>query len=207
MECNCPPADALTEIPAQVCPTNLKQIQRLGFQRGGTNFDLAATTPTDIKLLADWQVLRSASDGTKIVVTPLISADPTITAGDAITTGGGDNSTLNGIEENEGTNPSPFSATFKSLAPATEKALKAIVCEPDLVVYFFLQGGRIAAKKIADGEFTGFAAQSPFVSDKTNLGFGTKDTNLLTFQLPAGWSEDLEIFDAADLDFNPLTQL
>lgn len=208
MECNCPPATSLTDIPSQDCPINLKQIQRFGFQRGGNSFDNdEATTPLDITALADWQVLRTATDSTKIVVTPLISADPSITAGDAITTGGGDNSTLNGVEEVEGTNPASATATFKGLAPAIEKALKALVCEADLIVYFFLQGGRIAAKKIDETEFTGFKAQSLFVSDRNNQGFATKDTNLLTFQLAAGWSEDLEIFDASDLDFNPLTQL
>jgi hypothetical protein len=40
---------------------------------------------------------------TKIVLTPMIGGDAVIQAGEAITTGG-DNSTLNGVEEVEGVN-------------------------------------------------------------------------------------------------------
>ena len=205
-ECSCPKATSLTEVPTQDCPIDLKQIQRYGFQRGGTSFNTGGTPASDIKLLADWQVYRTASDDTKIIVSPLIGADPVINAGDAITTGGGDNSTLNGVEENEGTNPSGASATFKSLSP--EKAMKSLICEPDLTVYLFLQGGRVVAKKItADAEYEGIPIQSFFFSDRNNDGFGTKDTFNMSFQLPAGWSEDIEILDAVDLDFNPLTDL
>lgn len=208
MDCNCPAPTALTEIPSQDCPINLKQIQRFAFQRGGNLFDTGGTPATDIKLLADWQALIAASDDTKIVVTPLIGADPTITAGDAITTGGGDNSTLNGIEEVEGTNPSVASAMFKSLSPEIEKAMKALMCEQKLTVYLFLEGGRIAAVEVtADAQYKGFQADSLFLSDRNNSGFASKDTHTMTFSLPSGWSEDLKVINADQLDFNPLTDL
>ena len=206
-ECSCPAPTSLTEIPDQDCPINLKQIQRYAFQRGGNSFDLAAVPPTDIKLLADWQAFQAALDSTKIVVSPLIGADPVITPGDAITNGGGDNTSLNGVEEVDGTNPSAASATFKSLSPEIEKAMKALMCELDLTVYFILQGGRIAAKNLGADKYSGFNAQSFFFGDRGNEGFATKDTNLMSFQLPAGWSEDLVILDAADLDFNPIIDL
>jgi len=207
MDCSCPRATALTEIPTQDCPIDLKQIQRYAFQRGGNLFDLTAALPTDIRLLADWQVLKGASDSTKIVITPSIGADPIITAGDSITNGGGDNSTLNGVEEVEGTNPSAASATFDSLSPEIEKAMKSLMCELDLTVYFLLQGGRIAAKKVDTDQYAGFIAQSFFFSDRNNEGFATKDTHTMTFQLPAGWSEDLVVFDADELDFHPIIDL
>ena len=72
----------------------LKQIQRLAFQRLGSQFDSASN---GILTLAAWQAFMTASDNTKIVVTPLIGADPVIEAGEAIKNGGGDNSTLNGV--------------------------------------------------------------------------------------------------------------
>lgn len=207
-ECSCPKATALTDVPTQDCPIDFSQIQRYGFQRGGNSFDTSAGTPTDITLLADWQTLRTAIDDTKIVVSPLIGADPIITPGDPISNGGGDNSTLNGVEEITGTNPSSASATFNSLSPEIEKAMKALICEPDLTVYLFLKGGKIVAKKIvADQQYSGLPIQSFFFGDRGNEGFGTKDTNFMSFQLPAGWSEDIEVFDAVDLDFNPLTDL
>lgn len=205
MDCNCPAPTSLTEIIAEVCGVDLKQIQRLAFQRVGDGFDTGATPATDILSLSAWQDKMTATDDTKIVVTPLIGADPTIEAGEPITTGGGDNSTLNGVEEVEGVNPSSFSCMFKSLSSKVEKALKALICERNLVVYLFLQGGRMAVVEItADTSYEGFPIQSIFVSDRNNSGFGTRDTVSLSFELSSGWSDDLVILKPT---FNPLTDL
>lgn len=203
MDCNCPTASALTEIVAQTCGVNLKQIQRLAFQRIGTQFTAATN---DIKTLSSWQALMSASDATKIVVTPLIGGDPIIEPGEANRNGGNDNTTLNGVEEVEGANPSKFSCIFKSLPSETEKSLKALRCEgQSLVVYLFLQGGKIAAKRITqDDLYEGFRIFAPFVSDRGNTGFGTKDTVSMDFTLEEGYSDDLEIITPS---FNPLTEL
>lgn len=202
--CNCPQSDSLLEIVAQACGVDLKQIQKLAFQRYQAT---APFTATSILLLATWQALMTAEDNTKIVVTPMLGGDPVIEAGEAITTGGGDNSTIDGIEEYEGTNPSQFSAVFKSLAPATEKQMKALICETDLTVYLFLQGGRIAVVRVPQSdpaEYKGFGAHSFFLSDRNNAGFGAKDNNNISFYLKDGWSEDLEIIKP---NFNPLTDL
>ena len=204
MDCNCPLPTALTTIPALDCGVNLKQIQRLAFQRLGNQFGTGAAPPNDITVLADWQTLIAAIDNTKIVVTPLIAGNPTIEAGAAITTGGGDNSTLNGVEEVEGVNPAPFSAEFKELTPAIELALKELTCEKSLTVYLFLEGGRIAAYEIDATNQRGFLLQSMFVSDRNNAGFATKDITNISWAFPSGWSENLVIVDPA---FNPLTDL
>lgn len=196
MECNCPQPEKLTEIPKDDCPFNLNQIQRISFQRAGTKFEDEA----NIKLLASWQAFATATDATKIVTTPLIGGDPVIEAGEPITTGGGDNSTLNGVEETEGTNPSTFSAVFKSISPKVEKALKTLMCEKNLTVYLHLQGGRT----VATDDFGGLPIQNVFISDRNNQGFGSKDTNVIRFSLPAGWSENIEIYVP---EFNPLTDL
>ena len=185
MDCNCPTPTSLTEIIAAACGVNLKQIQRLAFQRLGTQF-VSATS--DISTLASWQALMTATDGTKMVVTPLIGADPIIDAGEAIKNGGGDNSTLNGVEEIDGVNPAAFSCIYKSLPSETEKSMKALICEgQSLVVYFILQGGKIAAKQITvDDVYEGFRIYAPFVSDRSNAGFGTKDTVTMDFSIEEG---------------------
>lgn len=203
MDCMCPEPSALVTIVAEACGINLKQIQRIAFQRTQTEPSFTSVT---ILALATWQPLLVAVDDTKIVVTPLIGGDPIIEAGEAITTGGGDNSTLNGVTELEGVNPSAFSAVFKGLAPATEKAMKALMCEPRLTAYFFLQGGRIACVEITGtpAECVGFNVFSLFVSDRNNAGFGTKDTNTMSFSLEEGWSENLQVYKPS---FNPLTDL
>jgi hypothetical protein len=197
--CNCPPPTALTAIPEADCGLNIGQIQRIAFQRDGSPF-----TETEIITLAAWQGKTSAADATKIVVTPFIGANPIIEAGDAITNGGGDNSTLNGVEEVEGVNPSNFSADFKELSTSIEKAMKTLACEKNITVYFLLQGGKIAARKVSATVVKGFSAQSVFMSDRNNAGYGTKDTHSFRFSLPAGYSEELEIYTPT---FNPLTDL
>ena len=205
--CVCPKASNLTEISAFSCGVDLSQIQRLAFQRVGTNFDTAdAVTPSNINELADWQVFRTATDDTKIVVTPKIGGDPIIEAGDAITTGGGDNSTFNGVEENEGTNPAVFSCIFKSLPAQIERELQALSCESgELVVYFILKGNNIACVEVTAGAaYTGFEVLSMFVSDRNNAGFGTKDTHSMNFSMPAGYSNYLAKIKP---NFSPLTQL
>lgn len=204
MDCNCPAPTALTGIDNEQCGVDLKQIQRIAIQRLGFGFDPNnLTEPNDINELADWQEFQTAEDDSKIVITPLVSADPIIEAGEAITTGGGDNSTLNGVEENEGRNPSNFSCVFKSLSATVETQIKALECERSLRVFFILQGGRIAYANIADVA-KGFESQSFFLSDRNNAGFGTKDTFNFRFALKEGWSENLTIVKP---NFNPLTEL
>lgn len=203
MDCNCPAPTALTEIGLLTCGVDMNQIQRMAFQRIGTTFDGVTNDITD---LADWQAFMAAVDDTKIVVTPLIGGDPVIEAGEAITNGGGDNSTLNGVEEVTGINPSDFSCFFNSLPSSVEKAMKALICEPNLRVFFFLQGGKIACQEVTAPEYEGFLLSGqPFVSDRNNAGFGTKDTVNMSFSLAEGWSDDLAIIDG--LSWNPLTDL
>ena len=215
MNCNCPDSGILAEIPSSTCPFDLKQIQRLAFATQGKVIWDSATgggtgvgvpqSDSQLDTLADWQARLTAIDDTKIIVTPLIGGDPVITAGDAITEGGGDNTTLNGVELTTGVNPSKFTATFKSLEPAQEKALKKIMCK-SIEVYFFTEGGKIACKKIEGGELhKGFNVQSYFFSDRNNEGYGTKDKFTMSFSLKAGWSEDLVL--VVPNDFNPLYDL
>lgn len=205
-KCNCPNPTSLTTIPSNDCPINLKQIQKVGFQRQGYEFDASLVTPTSPSVQADWDVLIAAADDTKAVFSPLIGGDPIIEPGEAITEGGGDNSTLNGVEEVTGTNPASFSANFKEISPEQEAALKELICEKKLVVYFVNEDNNIIVKKIDDDKKTGFDIQSFFFGDRGNQGFGTKDINVMSFQLKAGWSEAIEIIEP-EPGFNPLVDL
>ena len=204
--CKCPKATVLSEIPTQDCDVDLEQLQKFGFQRGGYAFDLAGVPPTDITKKADWLALKVATDDTKVVFTPLIGGDPVITAGDAITSGGGDNSTLNGVEEVQGTNPSNFTGVFKSLSSEVKAKLQELECEKDLVVYPINQNGKIVARKIAEGIYGGFPISSFHISDRNNAGFGTKDTFNVKFTLPARWDNDLVLIDP-ETTFRPLQDL
>jgi len=201
LNCSCPAPTAIGDITAQTCGENLDQIQKIIFQRSGYEFD--GTIGKDITLLADWQTVTGAAGDTKAQITPFVYS-AAIAAGDAITNGGGDNSTLNGIAELVGANASSFTGIFKSLNAASITELVAYACENDLVAYFVTKNQKIVAKEVSTGVYTGLTIQSLFIGDKTNNGFGTKDENAISFFLPDGWSKDYAVTSPV---FNPITAL
>lgn len=199
--CDCPGPTVLSEIPSANCPFDIKQIQKVVFQRGGNKFEAET-----IKTLATWTPLLVAEDSTKIVTSPLIGGDPLITPGGAITEGGGDNSTLDGVEVVTGSNPSNFTCNFKSITPQQEKAIKALMCEKNLQVYFINEENKILANQEGlTGGHKGFPITSFYFGDRDNQGFGKQDMNSMRFSLKSGWSED--IVKVTPTDFSPLVDL
>jgi len=200
--CDCPNPTAIEDIPSLDCPFDIKQIQKIAFQRQGNQFD------TDgILVEATWTPLLTANDDTKIVSTPFIGGNPLVTPGGAITEGGGDNSTLNGEEDVTGSNPSLFTCDFKSISPEIEKALKSLICEKNLQVYFITEENKIIANQegLTTDSHKGFPISAYYFSDRDNRGFGTKDMHQMRFSLKAGWSE--EMVKVSPTDFSPLTLL
>lgn len=208
----CGESDIHEEIVESECAFDLKQLQKVAFAtRGKVLWDSASggglgdgfpQIDSQVNLLADWQARRTAVDNTKIIVTPLIGGDPIIEAGEEITEGGGDNTTLNGVEQNTGVNPSKFSTMFRSLTPEQERGLKKVKCRTS-EAYFFNEDGDIVCVKVPGTEnHRGFIMQSYFFSDRNNEGYGTNDKHTMRFSLPKGWSENLTIVKPAD--FNPL---
>lgn len=213
----CPLPTALSDIPSSTCPENLGQIQRYWFVRKGqVIWDIAnpannlPTTPDtpdlaglDITLAATWNLLFTAPNNFKVVKTPLIGGDSTLTAGTTITQGGGDNSTLNGETLVNGINPTDGSARFDSLTGAQIAAIRTLACEGNgLEVYLVSQEGKIWGKK--DGDlYTGFPCTNVVLGSMTNAGFGTRDNNTLTFQLDFDYDEYK--YAVTPADFNALT--
>ena len=207
-DCNCPLDGVLESIPSADCPFNIKQIQKLAFVVfNNGNFD--GTAGNDITLKADWDTRLTAVDSTKQVITPFVGGDITITAGEPITNGGGDNSTLGGITEVNGFNPSSFTARWDSLTPAQEEAFKKLNCydKIGLGVIFINQDGDLFVEELAANSYRNMKIETYAFGDKNNQGFGTKDFNTMTFQLQEGWSENLARIDASSLDFDALTDL
>ena len=203
LNCACPLPNAIGDITKQDCPENFGQIQKIIFQRAGFIFD--GTAGKDITLLADWQALKVAADDTKAAITPFVYS-PTITAGDSITNGGGDNSTLNGVSELVGVNASNFAGIFKGLNSTSISELVAYACENNLVAYFCNKNQDIicAETVLGSGEYTGIDIQELFIGDKTNNGLATKDENAIAFAIPDGWSKTVKVVKPA---FNPLSAL
>ena len=210
----CPLATSLTDIPSSACPENIGQIQRYWFVRKGVvvldtlapafaNSTPATMVGQDPTLLATWNILFSAADDSHVVLTPLIGGDSTITASAPTTFGGGDNSTLNGEQFVTAIPPSDASVRFDSLTAAQIAAFRKLTCEGNgLEVFLISQEGKIWGSQTGD-LFKGFDCTNVVLGSLTNNGFGTRDSNTMTFQLPFDWDETKAFLTPSD--FNALT--
>ena len=207
--CDCPLAASLPDVPLSDCPDSFGQIQKVLFQRlesaaGVKNgFD---NSEKQIIKKASWTALIEASDGTKVVPSPYITA-PTTEPGAARTYGGG-NETLGGIEITIGREPTPFTGTLLQENQATIKALKQMQCEGALGVYLVDENGEIGA--IADDpesptKYTPIPIYALFIGDKNLGGLEAPDSNAIEWKFMPNWSDNLVRVKATD--FNPLTDL
>ena len=212
MACNCPVATALTTITATTCPEELGQIQRAFFVRKGevvwdTATAGAANVPATITgdlvtVIAGWNILKIAADSTKVVFAPLFGGDITVSPSEAVTQGGGDNSTLNGQVLFVNFPDSSFSARYDQLGATQTADLKLLVCE-DLEVYFVNDSGDIIGDASTTGTFKGFDCTNVALASRNVAGFATRDSNVMTFQLDADWDTVFE--KQTPSDFNALT--
>lgn len=220
---SCPAAASLTSILQARCAEDFGQIQKVIFQRLwndtvhnacflGTGS--SASVPS-INTLSDMQALLAVTDSTKIVVSPYVES-PTVEAGDARTSGGG-NDSLNGIETLIGTNPTTFTAQIRSQKQSTIKQMKALMGESkahNLGVYLINENGQIAgidanAEYGAEGTSGDRIAPIPvelmFVGDKAIGGFEAPDSNTLSWSFKPNWSDNFMV--VKPVGYNPLTAL
>ncbi len=217
MACSCPKPTALTVIPSTTCPEELGQIQRFILVRAGfVRFDTVDPTsskqiPASIQgvgnlpsVLAPWTILLAETDDDKVIVTPLLGGDSTITPGDQITFGGGDNSTLNGEVYHVAFNPAQGAARFDSLTAEQTAAMKLLVCE-DLEIFLVNDDGDIIGERdtVDTDLFHGFKATNVNLGGRNVQGFGTRDSNTFAFQLADDWDTKFE--KVTPTDFNALT--
>ena len=215
MACNCPIPTALTVIPATTCPEELGQIQRfILVRKSGLRWDTSdpvagKSTPASIQpnlpsVSAGWTILKALSDSDKVIFTPLLGGDPSITAGEQNLFGGGSNETLNGQVYSLGFNPSDGTARFDSLTAAQTAAMKLLVCE-DLEIYFINDDGDIIGERdTVDADlWHGFSVTNVALGGRSVQGFASRDSNILTFQLDDDWDTKFE--KQTPTDFNALT--
>ena len=82
-------------------------------------------------------------------------------------------------------------------------AFRTLACEGNgLEVYLISQEGKIWGSKVGD-LVTGFDATNVVLGSMSNAGFGTRDSNVLTFQLAFDWDETK--YAVTPADFNALT--
>lgn len=202
MNCVCPAPAALTTVAKVTCKENLYQIQRVLIQRAGYEFDAPAT---DIKLIASWTPLFAAVAGTKVISTPYLE-DFKIPRSEKQVEGGGTNETIDGREIVLGGGPITVTALIAEAPASVIKALKAIMCEVDLVAYFINQNGNIICKEVTAGDkYTGIPIYSPWINDAGNDGLNTRDKADFSFSLDYGWRDTIAILTPTD--FNAKTAL
>lgn len=206
--CSCPVGTSIPSVPNQGCPSNFGQIQKIVIQRifksGTTKNSFVGGTGTDtnpITALASWTANFSATDGSKMAITPFVEA-PASEGGDAITFGGG-NETPGGVVKTIGRNPVNMAFVMRMIAQAIAKALKKFECE-EIGVYFLNGDNQVMGVKAAENTYQPIPIKNLFVGDLMLNGLDTPDSNALSFSLNPNWSDDVEI---VTLSWNPLTDL
>lgn len=210
--CSCPAAAAITSLDNVACSESFGQIQKIAFTRlkkaDGSRNSFVTGATTQIEKIAAWQAKLSATDGTKIIVTPYINA-PADSGGDVRQTGGG-NDDLGGVPTVLGANPVQFAAVLRGVPQSLIKALKTLVCEGNahnLGVFLFDENGKIEAiqDETTATTFYPIPIDAFFVGDKIHGNYDAKDSNAIAWYYREGYSDNLKIVTPSD--FNPLTDL
>lgn len=200
----CPAGTAIGGIILDDCPSNVGQIQKLIFQRvysSGTTLNELAFA--DAPLAANWTPNFTASDGTKMQISPFISA-PENELGAAITYGGG-NDTVNGELITMGYESSKFTGKLLAAHAKTAESMKALVGEK-IGVWIVNEHGRIWAD--SDDATTPTTYYPVYITDFTisdrKLGGRLEpDYYMISFNLPPNWANKLN--EIIPTDFDPLT--
>jgi hypothetical protein len=196
----CPPAATLEDIPDFECAFRFDQVQRFFFQRLQAVSSFTAAT---IILGATWTPLLAAEDDTKIVKTPRL-ANVIIPPGEILKEGGNDNTTLDGIPRLNGRGFSPVTIDLLDMTPAILSGIRALANESvgasNIILRMVNRFGQIISHSDGDG----IPVYNIMVGDIGTEGFGKPNVARLTFDLPPGWSDNVQMFVPTP-PFNPLT--
>jgi len=208
--CVCPKPASLTDVLRATCKENLGQIQRFIFQRVGedNHFAVAPGGLGLITALASWTPLWIATDDSKVVSSPYVE-NFVIPRTEAVTEGGGDNSTLDGIEMVIGANAATAIGQIAETPSSILAALRTLMCEPELQVYMINQWGQVIGRdnlpEAPGTDVVGIPIRAFFVSDADNNGLNTRDKADIRFGLEYGWRDNLAIIKPTT--YNAKTQL
>lgn len=211
LSCACPAAEALPTIPKFECSEGFGQIQKIAFQRlNPSDENIFRDNKNPIAVYTSWTAFMTATDSTKIVISPFVE-NPTQDGGDARTYGGG-NDTLGGVSKIIGSEPTTLTVQLRDVPQNIIKELKKLMCEAqngNLGVYLFDDSKRIEAIKynnmdMSTIDYTPIPIRALFVGDKIHGGLENPDSNTMSFQFAPNYSDDLAIVTPK---FNPLTEL
>lgn len=195
--CTCPAPVEIPDITPFTCGEDFGQIQKLVFQR-------RQATPTFATLiapqtLANWTTLKTASDATKVQTTPFFE-NFIVPPVEAITEGGDDNTTLDGVAIVVGEGTPIATGNFRSLPSATFEELQKFNCEATLTAFWINEYGKIIGYSGNGTTFEGIPMTEWYIGDKGINGKNTQDKNMFRFAMRAGWSKKLK--QITPTDFN-----
>lgn len=208
LNCGCPLGAHINDLTVAACKVAFGQTQKLLFQRiysaGSTKNKFTAA---NVLLKTNWTAALSASDGTKITVSPYVQ-NPETEPG-AARTFGGDNQTRGGVPITIGREPTAFTGVFYQESQETMAAMKDYYCE-ELGVWLIDEYGNIGC--LADSltnptEYYPIPVQEFFIGDLKLGGYSEPDSNAINFSFLPNWSDKFTIIKQSTLDFNPLSDL
>lgn len=207
--CDCP----LGALPNQLdntCANDLDAIVKLAFQKPQATAPFTTIAP--IGDVDSWTALLSASDDTKIVLSPAV-ANMVINASEGAFIGENSNESVNGLGYYLGENNVRITGEFHSISQDIADALADLSCFSDvtlgasnLTVYLFLRRvkgtSRVSAKGTGTlGEYEGFEIFNFRISSLDNQGYQTKTKYMFSFDIqPDVWVGKEDVIAL----FNPL---
>lgn len=207
LNCACPPAASLPTVTIPQCLESFGQINKVIFQRITSGLGAKNKIATGFPVKATWTPFFTASDGTKMVISPFIS-NPEVTPGAKKTYGGG-NATPGGATLIIGAETTTVTARMDNMPQSVVKAMKVLMCE-EVGVYLINERGDIAGIGITTTgqnpttEYFPIPISSLFIGDKGLGGLDEPDFNAIEWEFKPNWSNDLKI---VKMEFDTLTEL
>lgn len=200
----CPPGTYIGGIAPTTCPIKWDQTQKLALGRKSANrFPNAGSFISE----AHWQSLLNAINDSRLVITPYLS-NLVIPASEVLSTGGNDNTTIDGVREITGVGFVTVTAMLKNVSSETANELRLIGTESmiqpgvtNIVGYFLQTSNAVVWDKTSTlAAYEGFEIYNLVVTDLGNEGLNSNTTVNVSFDLKGGWSQ---YWGYQVLPFNP----
>lgn len=206
LQCACPQATEITDIPTVACLERFGEIQKVIIQRQktGTTVNEITIGTTDPAVILTWTGLQAAVDSTKVQITPFFAEpdndDPE--PREASSTG------VNGIAATLGDEFSSFTAYFHDAPQLVIKDVRTYNCEIGVAVFLVNEHGQIGCLADDNGTPTkvkGIPIQSFYVGQKKFGNRADVDKNRIQWRFLPNSLDEFYIVNPTD--FNPLTDL
>lgn len=193
----CPLPTALATVTDSACPLRLDQIVALGIKRKGATaaFTTTGSASTLITTSAAWTTLTSATDSTKLILTPAF-AEFVIPESEPVIEGENDNSTIGGLGLAYAGPPVRGMGKLLNKQSAQITILKGFMKEFSNFtsirgeVFFINRFGQVFCNSSGFGfDFTNFT-----VGGRSSEGYNKPDKNGIGLTLPYGWDNDMQAY-------------